>query len=112
MTVSLDRLVRNQLIFHEVNERIRELTERFGTRSRASFVCECSNQDCVELIELELDEYKAIRTSPTLFVVASGHKAPQAENVAETNERLALVETIGKLELVTESYVPIAERQA
>jgi hypothetical protein len=29
MSVSLERLVRNQLVFREVNDRIREVTERF-----------------------------------------------------------------------------------
>lgn len=111
MSVCIHRLVRNQLLYHEVNERIRELAEHSDSKSGATFICECSREDCVESMELELDEYKAIRASPTLFVIAPGHETLKVENVVETNDRYALVETIRKLELVTESHQPMTERQ-
>ena len=112
MTVSIDRLVRHQVIFREVNERIRELAEHFDLKSGAAFICECSNERCVESIPLDFGEYKAIRSSPTLFLITPGHETVEVENVVETNDRYALVEKIRKVELVTESYQPIAERQA
>lgn len=112
MSVSIDRLVRNQVIFREVNERIRELAEQFDLKSGAAFICECSNEHCVESIALDFDEYKAIRSSPTLFLIAPGHETLRVENVVEANDRYALVEKIRKVELVTESHQPIAERQA
>ena len=105
-------MVCNQLLYHEVNERIRELAEHADWKAEFSFVCECSRADCVESIELALDEYKAIRSSPTLFVVAPGHETGKVENVLETNERYALVQNGRKLELVTESYQPITELRA
>jgi hypothetical protein len=75
MTVSIDRLVRTQLIFREVNERIREVAEHFDSQLRGiDFVCERSREDCGENIDLELDEYKAIRSSPNLFVIVPGHE--------------------------------------
>ena len=110
--VSIDRLVRNQVIFREVNERIRELADHFESNTGVTFICECSNEDCVEFIDLELDDYKAIRSSPTLFLIAPGHETRKVENVVETNDRYALVEKIRKVELVTKSYQPITERRA
>ena len=112
MSVSIDRLVRNQVIFREVNERIREVAEHFDSKSGVAFICECSRRDCAESIGLELDEYRAIRSSPTVFVVASGHETLEVENVVEKNDRYVLVEKIRKVELVTESHQPITERQA
>lgn len=109
MSVSIDRLVRNQLILGEVNERIHELAEQFDLES-AVFICECSTEDCGEFIALELDEYKAIRSSPTLFVVVPGHETLQVENVVETNDRYALIEKIRRVALVTESHQPMIER--
>ena len=109
--VPIDRLVGNHLIFREVNERIRELAERFALES-AVFLCECSTKDCGEFIALDFDQYKAIRSLPTLFVVAPGHETPQVENVVETNDRYALVENTRRLELVTETHQPITERQS
>ena len=112
VSVSIDRLVRNQLIFREVNERIREVAEHFESASGVAFICECSNQHCTESIELDLGEYKAIRSSPTLFLIALGHETLKVENVVDTNDRFALVEKIRMVELVTESHQPITERQA
>ena len=109
--VSIDRLVRNQVIFREVNERIREVAEQFDVKSGVAFICECSNERCAASIELDLDEYDTIRSSPTLFLIAPGHETLKVENVVETNDRYALVEKIRKVELVTKSYQPIAERQ-
>ena len=112
MTVTLDRLVCNQLLYHEVNERVRELAEHVAWKAEFRFVCECSRADCMETIELDLDEYKAIRSSPTLFVVAPGHETGKVENVVETNDRYALVQNVRKLELVTESHQSITELRA
>ena len=109
--VPIDLLVGNQVIFREVNQRIRELADRFDLKSGAAFICECSSERCVESIALDFDEYKAIRSSPTLFVVVPGHEKLQVENVVETNDRYAVVEMTRKVELVTESYQPITELQ-
>jgi hypothetical protein len=110
MSVSIDRLVRNQVIFREVNERIREVAEHFNfDDSGIDFICECSVDGCSESIELEVDEYKAIRSSPTLFVIVPGHETLKVEVVIETNDRYMLVEKIRKVDLVTESHVPIID---
>ena len=109
---AIERLVRNQVIFREVNQRIRELAEQFELKSGAAFICECSDEKCVESIELDFDEYKAIRSSPTLFLIAPGHETLKVENVVETNGRYALVEKIRKVELVIESHQPTTDRQA
>jgi hypothetical protein len=105
MSVSLDRLVRNQVVFREVNDRIKEVLDRLdGAVLRADFVCECSQADCVESIELELDEYRAIRSSPRLFVITPGHEVSEVEDVIETNERFMLVEKTRHVELVEGSH--------
>jgi hypothetical protein len=109
MSVSIDRLVRNQLIFREVNERICEVAERYwgqGWGVLLDFMCECSRQDCTQTIELELDEYKAIRSFPPLFVIVPGHETLSVETVFDVTERYALVERIRRLELATESHEP------
>lgn len=112
MTVSIDRLVRNQVIFREVNERIRELAGHFESKSEVAFICECSNEACVELIALDLDEYGAIRSSPTWFVVVPGHETLKVEKVVEKNDRYALVEKIRKVELVAGPQQPGTEGPA
>jgi hypothetical protein len=61
--------------------------------------------------DLELDEYKAIRSSPNLFVIVPGHETRKVDLVVEANDRYALVKKIRKLGLVTDSHQPITERR-
>ena len=48
---------KNEAVFREVNERIKELSQRLrsdGPTDLVSFVCECSAVDCHETVELTL----------------------------------------------------------
>ena len=99
MSLSLERLVRNQVLFREVNDRIREVTEGLGIVNNTDFVCECSQADCTDTVELDLEEYEGIRSTPTIFVIVSGHEVPEIENVIEANDRYMLVEKTHAVEL-------------
>lgn len=114
MSVSVDRLARNQLVLREVNDRIYELLQGFGCEPGllADFVCECSQTDCVQSVELALAEYKAIRSTRTLLVVRPGHEATATECVVETTSRFTLVEPIRKLHLVGDSDRPSSNGRA
>jgi hypothetical protein len=90
MTVSLERLARNQAIFREVNERLREIAN--PVEISTDYVCECSAVDCHIAIELELDEYEAVRSLPNVFVIEPGHERLEVERVLEENDRYMLVE--------------------
>ena len=94
MPVSVERLVRNQLVFREVNDRIREVAEGFAVQGRLDFICECSREDCSERVSLAADEYKRVRSSPTLFVSVPGHETLEVERVVDVHERFMLVEKI------------------
>jgi hypothetical protein len=92
MSVSLGRLARNQVLFREVNERLREmLNESVGL---TEFVCECSHADCIEALPLELSEYERVRSQPNQFVVTPGHEIPAIEEVVEKSDRYMLVRKI------------------
>jgi hypothetical protein len=90
MTVSLERLARNQAIFREVNERLREIAN--PTASSSEYVCECSAVECHTTLELELSEYEAVRSKPNVFVILPGHELLDVERVLEENDRYMLVE--------------------
>jgi hypothetical protein len=65
------RAARNQALFREVNESVREVNEAFGEIvPPAEWVCECAHPTCVERMTLTIDEYKALRAGPTRFAVA------------------------------------------
>jgi hypothetical protein len=90
MTVSLERLARNQAIFREVNERLREIAN--PAASSSEYVCECSSVDCHATLELELSDYEAVRSMPNVFVILPGHELLDVERVLEENDHYMLVE--------------------
>jgi hypothetical protein len=90
MAVSADRLARNQVLFREVNERLREmLDESVGA---TEFLCECSDTDCTENVSLDIPEYERVRARSNQFVVAPGHEIPEIERVVSNGGRYLLVE--------------------
>jgi hypothetical protein len=103
-----ERLGRNEALFREVNERIRDVAATLGAASgdRYEFVCECSNVDCAERIELTLEEYAHVRDDPTRFVVSSGHGTPAVEHVVEREAEHVLVEKDGPAAQVAIALAP------
>ena len=102
------RVGENEIIYREVNERVLELNDRFGTvEGPIDFVCECGNGGCVERIELMREEYERVRASGRRFVVAPGHQAPGLEDVVEETERFVVVEKrAGEPAAIAESADP------
>ncbi len=92
------KAARNQSLFREINERIRELNADGGPPSneRWDFLCECASTDCSDVISLTHPEYEAIRRIPTHFPVKPGHVVPDVERVLESNDRYAVVEKFGE----------------
>jgi hypothetical protein len=60
--------------------------------TRGSFVCECSDETCVDPVELTPAEYGDIRAHPTRFVVVPGHEDEEIERVVEQNGRFVIVQ--------------------
>jgi hypothetical protein len=97
--VSLEQLVRNQVLLREVNERIAEVACSWIGDS-PEFLCECSHDDCAEMLALSLPEYERVRSSPNLFMIAPGHESPDVDRVVEATHRSTLVEKTTHVELV------------
>ena len=87
---------RNQALFREVNERMRQSGGAFRVESE-DFICECAHDDCFEKIHLSLREYESIRANPRRFFVApsDAHFVPEAEVVVHKDERYWIVEKRG-----------------
>ena len=79
---------KNEALFREVNERIREITTDYGD---AEFLCECGDPTCALPVALDLAEYEAVRENPAQFVLVPGHEMPEVEDVVMQNERYAVV---------------------
>jgi hypothetical protein len=83
------RLGKNEALFREVNERIREITTY---DSDVEFLCECSDENCTDSVRMTLGEYEGLRADPTHFAVVPGHEVEDIETVIISNDRFAVVE--------------------
>jgi hypothetical protein len=102
VTLSAERLARNQALFREVNERLFEVV----TATTVSFrecICECSNPGCTKSLAVTTSEYEAIRSNPKHFLIARGHEMPEVERVVEANERFLTVAKTVETEFMVES---------
>ena len=91
------RAARNQALFREVNERVKDINDRFHAyTSLSDWVCECANDDCVERIEMASRDYERIRDAGERFLVAPGdeHVWPDVERVVDRQETFWVVEKI------------------
>jgi hypothetical protein len=87
-----ERIARNEAVFREVNERIKDVSEDVEAASTTDFLCECGDPDCTEPVRLTPVEYEEVRRNPTHFVIVPGHSHPEVEVVVARNERFAVVE--------------------
>jgi hypothetical protein len=89
------RIGQNEVIFREVNERLRELGESFSMVSElAEFVCECGNGGCTARIQMPLATYEEIRSDPKRFVVVKGHEELDYERIVSQTETYVIIEKL------------------
>lgn len=80
-----ERIGMNEAVFRDVNERIQDVATAFSlTTEPLDLICECGDAACVARISLTRDEYEGIRSDPHLFAVATGHVAPDVEELVES----------------------------
>lgn len=105
-----ERVGKNEALFREVNERIKEVSEQavsLDGGAEIQFVCECSEEGCSEPIELTVPEYEAVRAEPTHFVVALGHVwEPDDEHVVREAHTYVVVEKTGDAGEIAEEENP------
>ena len=91
-----ERSVRNETLFRQVNERVRDVSEAFSALdpSEINFVCECGDEQCTEPVSLTLAEYEQVRGVPTHFFVVPGHVIPKVEVVVRRSEGHVVVEKL------------------
>ena len=102
------RVVRNEALYRQVNERVEELNETFGEISGDfSVVCECGDLACLQQITLSRDAYERTRAHPARFIVKPGHEAPDLEEVVERAAGFVVIEKhSGAPQLIAEETDP------
>src|SRR4051794_33852620 len=99
---------RNQAMFREINERLEEIGRDFEAREYQPFVCECAAAECIEPLELTIDEYESVRRDGATFVVAAGHIYPFVERVVLRNGRFTVVEKFEAAAELAQAHDPRA----
>jgi hypothetical protein len=105
-----DRIVRNEALYRELNERVNTLAEDLSTRGvveseeeAGEYFCECGLDDCMEKITMNRAEYEAVRASPIRFAIKPEHLLANVEQLVSQNDRFAVIEKLeGERELVSE----------
>jgi hypothetical protein len=101
------RLARNENLFREINERVREIAAEHGADVHLyEFYCECSNTDCTLRVELALRDYERVREHGNRFLVAPGHDLPEIERIVEQSEGWWVIEKDGAAGELAEGLDP------
>jgi hypothetical protein len=101
VSVALERLARRQTLFREVNERIEELAE--DEETSIQILCECSDTDCLAMLELRKEDYDHVRVVPTWFAIERGHEIPEIERVVGEFDGYVVVEKMIEQEYAEET---------
>ncbi len=102
-----ERLARNEALFRDVNERVREIAAVHGQDEHIyEFYCECSNADCTFQVRATLADYEAVREHPARFVIAPNHAMPEIERIVERTGSWWVVEKEGQFAELVEELDP------
>ncbi len=79
----------NQDLGRKINNRI---NLRMGPQQTGKMwvVCECTNSDCEELIQVTAEQYRQIRKGDSCFIVVVGHESPGEHIVARDGSWLTV----------------------
>jgi hypothetical protein len=93
-----ERVARNDATFRAANEKIRVAAETFAaTVERVPFICECAEERCVEVVRLDLEQYREIRSNRRWFLNVPGHEVAARGwgEVVATRQEYVIVEKLG-----------------
>jgi hypothetical protein len=87
-----ERLAKNEALFRDVNERVRQISAGDRAEDVTDFLCECVDVECLARVTLSLAAYERVRSDPTHFFMHPGHEDPEIETVIERLEGYVVVE--------------------
>jgi hypothetical protein len=91
--VRRERLLKNEQAFRDYNNRrVSFEQDAEAVDEVIPFVCECGDSECIEGMEMTLDDYMGAHSGPIRFAVKPGHFFPEAERVIAEHDRFWLVE--------------------
>lgn len=88
-----ERLAENQELFRHANAGL----EKAASLNRLDvealpFLCECSDDACMETVALSLATYDEVRSYPNRYFIVTGHQTIAGENVVMSENGYSIVE--------------------
>lgn len=97
----------NEAVFREVNERIREVNERFESDPQTlDLICECDDTDCANRISMSATDYEQVRADSRQFAIVPGHSDATVEVVIAHEKTYELVRKRGEAAAIAEETDP------
>jgi hypothetical protein len=91
-----ERIAKNESLFRNVNEGIREASERLDSEI-ADFICECGDSTCTEHVRVPIEEYERVRQNATHFLVRPGHVKGPIERVIDQERHYTVIEKLDRV---------------
>jgi len=88
-----ERIIENEKLFREVNERVADLQAGFSGTD-PEWVCECGDETCFEKVVVPVDAYQQIRAHDDWFVITPGHEKADVERIVRENGAYLVVEKL------------------
>jgi len=84
----------NEAVFRAANERLKGRLAGLEENGTVPFICECSDADCLQVVELAMQAYEGVRAQgERRFVVLPGHNGA-GDNVVGEGDGFVVVEKI------------------
>ena len=83
MSLRQERIAKNEAVFREINEVIKQNHESAPSSSFMHIVCECGYEKCDRIIGLSKDEYERVRSDPRQFCVLEEDVIEDVEEIVE-----------------------------
>jgi redox-regulated HSP33 family molecular chaperone len=96
-SLSERRLIENELVFKQVNEKIKSAAENLLEVKELQdtpieFYCECSDPDCHQQILMTPEKYEELHQNRKRFIVKPNHETKKVEQVVKKEPYYLVVE--------------------
>lgn len=109
-SISDKKKANNEAVFRVQNERIKKNFDEIKKMAYAhgqpelkpdynipvAFLCECSDENCLERVKINLMEYTKIHKNRKFFTMIKNHNAKEIERVVEDRKDFIIVEKFKK----------------
>jgi hypothetical protein len=92
MRSSTNKRPENEPVFRAANENLKANLVSLQELGSVPFICECSDGDCMEVVDVQLATYEEVRARPNDFLLRAGHETPTDERVVARNDGYVVVE--------------------